>query len=308
MNALYNLLLLFLCACSSPQPPLTRFEGEAFTIPYSILIGQTLTDVQKERVQTLIDETFEKIDTVFNNWNPSSEVSRLSTLEADQTVVISDDLKGLLCEVNKIHALTEGRFDPTVAPLSMLWKKHLKQGCLPSEEECNHLRCAVGWHHIHLVGNLFSKDNSLTALDLGGIAKGYAVDLLTEALQKEGHPHLFVEWGGEIRSAGHHPTKPFWIVGILGGTTLPLHDKAIATSGNYWQSWEVDGQRYTHIIDPTTGTPLSVHPHSITSTTITAPTCTLADAYATALMLFPSKEAAHTWAVTHLPNEFCSVH
>ncbi len=164
----------------------------------------------------------------------------------------------------QLTAFTEGRFDPAFGEA------------------------------FHLEENCFWKEKNETKLDLGGVAKGYGVDLILERLQENGFHNIYVEWGGEIRVAGRHPANRPWKIAILGGEEMELNDEAIATSGSYQQNWIIDGVLYTHITDPKTQKPLTNPP--ITSASVRTPTCMEADAIATALMLIPSIKKAEDWA------------
>ena len=175
----------------------------------------------------------------------------------------------------------------------------------PSEEEIQTILPAIGWDRVHLDAGLFSKDHDLTSLDLGGIAKGYCVDLLIERLQEAGYRHLFVEWGGEVRAAGRHPQNRPWKIFIsrLGDhnpdhavAQLDLCDQAIATSGDYMQFWRVGDKVYCHIIDPKTHRPLLCSQTSIASSSVLASTCTFADGIAKVGMMFPTLAEAQQWA------------
>lgn len=264
------------------------------TIPYCVQVGDRLSDEQTVQIQRLILDTFAEVNTIYNNWNPDSEVSRLGTLAAHQSIELSEPLTAFLRFVGQVVARTEGRFDPTVEPLQRVWKEHLRKGRVPERAQLAPIAQATGWHHIHLEGSSFWKDDALTALDLGGVAKGYTVDLIAERLDQAGYASIYVEWGGEIRTIGQHPEGRAWKVGIEGLSAIELSGAAIATSGSYIQNWTITGMTYTHIIDPRTGEPL--HNCPISSVSVIAPTCAEADALATALMLFPSCAAAEAWA------------
>lgn len=265
------------------------------TIPYCVQIGGTLSEKEIASIETILLSTFSEIHQTYNNWNPDSEISKLNRLAAHQKIPLSTELASFLMYVERIVELTEGRFDPTVEPLLQLWKKCLKEGHLPPSQNLASLSSAIGWEKVHVENGIFWKEHSLTAIDLGGIAKGYAVDLLVERLRAAGYHHAYVEWGGEIRTIGQHPEQRPWKIGIQGLFSIDLVDTAIATSGSYVQNWTVDTISYTHIIDPQTKQPLQNVP--ISSVSVLAPTCVEADALATALMLFPSKVAAEKWAL-----------
>lgn len=267
------------------------------TIGYHVQIGDTLTPQQELAVSSMIQEVFSKVNLTFNNWNPESEISYLNNSPANYPVLLSQELADFLHLIDRLVAFSEGRFDPTIDPLQKIWKQKLQQGQVPSEKELESLLPAVGWEHVHLEGRFFWKDHSLTAIDLSSIAKGHAVDLLIKQLAGAGFKSLYVEWGGEIRTQGLHPSNRPWKIAIRGSDQkICLEDQALATSGNYLQKWTVKDATYTHLIDPHAKMPLLVASGVITSASVTAKTCSEADALATALMLFPSREEAIQWA------------
>lgn len=283
------LLLLILVSCQ--QPETTRLSGIAMTMPYSIIV-----DEKGNGADQVIQETFHKVDRIYNKWNPASELSRLNQLEAYTQIEISSELAALLHLTGEVHHLSDGRFDPTIEPLQALWKAYLEKGELPPKSEVKTVQRFVGWDRVHLEGRLFWKEQNETALDLSGIAKGLAVDLLVENLQAAGYENVFVEWGGEVRAAGNHPTGRPWMVGIrFREGAVPLEGQALATSGNYFQFWEVDGKAFTHILDPRTGVPLTYPAGDTATTSVRAPTCALADAVATVALMCRTPEELAWW-------------
>lgn len=317
MKSFYFLISLFCfflilefasCSKKSSEEPIL-FSGNEMTIDYRILIGHSLNTSDKQHVLEIIRDTFDEVNLVYNKWNPESELSRLNRLEEGIQVPISQELEKLLFLTDQIVTLTEGRFDPTIEPLQALWKKYLNQGKVPPLNEIRLIERAIGWNKIHFGQGYFYKDTSATSLDLGGIAKGYCIDLLTERLNQKGFKNVYVEWGGEIRATGEHPSKRPWTVFIshLGNpdpqkaiAILSLHDQAIATSGDYLQNWIVENEEgekisYYHIIDPRTFYPLKMAAQKIASASIVASTCAFADGLATAAMMFPSVSLAQDW-------------
>lgn len=306
------LLSFILISCQESKqikPSLTQFSGRVMTIDYRISVGGPLSGQDLQRIEEIIASTFETVNSVFNNWNPDSEISKLNLLAANTPLLLSEELYEFLILTSRVVELTQGRFDPTVQPLHALWKKNLMQGKRPSQAEINEISSAVGWHHIHLEQGWFYKDDARTAIDLGGIAKGHAVDLLALALEKNGYHNVLVDWGGEIRALGNHPSGRHWTIFIsnLGSVDpenalakLDMDDLAIATSGDYLQNWTLEDPQgklitYTHIIHPQSKTPLIASGNSIASASVAASSCMLADALATALMLFASPEEAESW-------------
>jgi thiamine biosynthesis lipoprotein len=312
--SLIFIALLFSCSNqSAPNAQIypdntTHFNGQAMTIDYHIIVGNPLNSSAISTIQNIILSTFQEVDSTYNKWNPSSELSRLNQLKADQEVTLSPALAIFLTQVQLIVDLSEGRFDPTIEPLQKLWKDKLKKGLIPTDTEIAAIQPSIGWNKIHINNGIFSKDHDKTALDLGGIAKGLCVDLLVEQLTSQGFKDVYVEWGGEIRCQGKHPSDRDWTVFIsrLGNTDpsqaitlLPLHNSALATSGDYLQHWTIlkdDLTTYFHIFDPKGLHPLESSMESIASASVQAPSCAFADGLATAAMMFGSVIEAEAWA------------
>lgn len=266
-------------------------------IAYHITVGHRLSPEQRAELEQLIEEKIETIDAIYNNWNPQSEISMLNCLAADERVAPKEELYALLEQIDRLHKLTGGRFDPTIEPLQRLWKSRMRQDLSPEESELEALRGALGWEKVHLEKGIFWKDHALTAIDLGGIAKGLFVDLLIEELAKRGYSHLYVEWGGELRVLGGHPSGRPWRIALQIGPSLELKEGAIASSGDCYQRWTIGSTTYTHLFNPLSLTPLTTD-HPLQASSVLAPTCLVADAYATALMLFPSSTEALAWAAS----------
>lgn len=295
-SALIFLLLLGACSTSN-EKGLRSFQGIAMTIPYEIKVETT---VPAEKIQNTILQTFEEVNSHYNKFNPQSELSLINRLKAHQLFHITTGMKELLRETERFVALTDGYFDPTVETVAFLWKQAISQGSLPQEEALESLRHAVGWGTLHIDGDTISKDYDETALDLGGIAKGFTVDLLYQRLKESGAKHLYVEWGGEIRVSKEHPEGRPWKVAVdtpdLPDTlvTLELSDASVATSGDYAQSYAlVDEKGYTrhyfHLIDPKTLRLLENRQGSPLHISVRASSCTEADAIATYLLLLKAK-------------------
>lgn len=292
----YLFLLVFCISCQSRSSH--HFEQERFGMHFCAVIAHPLNNNEIQKLETLFDSIFLTVDNVYNNWNPDSELSLLNKLPAHEKVQISPELSALLHAAQDIYLLSKGKFDPTIEPLQQLWKKYLRAQAIPPQEQIDLLLPAIGWNHVHLEGNLFWKDHPLTAIDVGGISKGYAIDCLANALFEQGYRNFYLEWGGEVRTVGQHVEGRPWRVGIKGMAAVEQENAALATSGDYYQCWDVDGVTYFHIFDPITKKPLVKTSSSIVTTCVQAPSCTLADGLATVLMLFPSPEEAANWAST----------
>lgn len=291
-----KLMLLLICISSCQKAPhkkvdpCTHFMGKSMTLPYHLTIGKTLSNNEQNQIQTVIDQTFADIHKTFDNWNPDSEISKLNLAPKEAHIPLSPQMQDLLALCGQIVSLSGGRFDPTIEPLAQLWQNDEK----PNQEAVQAACDSIGWNHISIHNGILKKDCDGTRLDLCGISKGIFIDWLVERLQKLGYHDLIVEWAGEIRAIGHHPDNRDWAVPVDPRFTMnkqkiapiPLRDCAMAVSGNSCRN----------IVDPLTAAPPELTAYSIASAMVLAPTCALADALATAAMLFHNRKEAETWA------------
>ena len=190
--------------------------------------------------------------------------------------------------------LTGGAFDITVGPLVDAWgfgpPGH--PPAAPAEADLARLRDQVGWQQVAVdaAGSTIRKRAPRVSADLSALAKGYAVDQVAELLAREGFSNHLVEVGGEVRAGGRSARDETWRVGIERPSagppavyrTVALSGQALATSGDYRNTYLLDGLRVSHTIDPHTGRPVT---HALASTSVIDPLCVRADAIATALMV-----------------------
>jgi thiamine biosynthesis lipoprotein len=219
------------------------------------------------------------IDTDMSTYKPDSEISRVNAQAAKGPVKIGSELFGLLETALEYSRITEGAFDITYASVGFMYdfRAHHR----PTDQQINAALPAVNYHHVLLdrATSTVRFSQPGVRIDLGGIAKGYAVDRGIEILQKNGIRHALVSAGGDSRIIGDRFGKP-WIVGIRHPdhkdvviARLPLVDTAISTSGDYERYYDENGVRYHHIIDPRTGHSAS----AVRSATVLAPTATRTD-------------------------------
>ena len=238
-----------------------------------------------------------KVDASLSMFNPQSCISRINRNETDEADT-------MLCEVLslsfRINRATNGAFDPTVAPLVNAWGFGFKSGQLPDSLQIDSLRALVGLSSIKLTEGKVTKANPLSILDFSAIAKGYGVDRAAEVLRSHGIKNFMVEIGGEVVTEGVNDKGEVWRIGINkpddDSTSIntelqdiiALSGKAIATSGNYRNYYIQDGRKIAHTINPKTGYPAQ---QDILSSTVLAPTCAEADAFATAFMVLGLEKA-----------------
>ena len=238
-----------------------------------------------------------KVDASLSMFNPQSTISKINRGETDEV----DEMLSEVLELSfTIYKATNGAFDPTVAPLVNAWGFGFKSGQMPDSTQVDSLLALVGLSHIHLDGNKLTKDNPLSILDFSAIAKGYGVDRAAQVLRDHDIKDFMIEIGGEIVTEGVNEKGEPWRIGInkpdddSTSTNTELQDvielsgKAIATSGNYRNYYIKDGRKIAHTINPKTGYPAQ---KDILSSTVIAPTCAEADAFATAFMVLGTEGA-----------------
>lgn len=289
---------------------LATFQGVAMTMPYQVSVEAPLTDKQSADCEAVIAKVFKRINDVFNCWNPRSQLSIFNAFHSTTPMAIEPDLFALLSMVHDVNFISHGLYDPSIITVSRLWRQYLKNGTIPPHHVRKPAEDAVGWSQIKLLPpNKISKISPELQLDLGSIAKGYAVDLICEDLRRLNFKHIFVEWAGEVRVLGGHPTHRDWVVGIKTPrkrdygflAKIDLLDGAIATSGHdelFWLAVDENGQThsFSHLIHPLSKTPLYIEHREILSCTVLAPTCMLADSLSTAGLLTNQVDEATSWA------------
>jgi thiamine biosynthesis lipoprotein len=226
------------------------------------------------------------VDGMMSLHKPDSELARLNSLAYRQPVVVSSNLFHVIQQALAIARRTSGAFDPTLRPLVDLWGFLWKDYRLPHPRKIRDALARVGHEWVELDearrSVRFLKEG--LSIDLGGIAKGYAVDRAVETLRALGWTNAMVRAGGDLRVMGSSEKAAQWEVQLedpaKGGarTRVYLGDAALSTSGSYENFFEIDGRRYSHLLDPRTGWPVE----GVVACTVTAPTCLESDAWATA--------------------------
>ncbi len=237
-------------------------------------------------VQRVLAE-YRRIDARMSTYRADSEISRINRTAATGAVEASDELIDLLRRSVDLSALSAGAFDITYESVGYLYD--FRAGQRPSAEEIDVRLGAIDYRHIVLdsAARTIAFARAEVRINLGGIAKGYAVARGAEILRAAGVEHALLNAGGDTRVLGDRRGQP-WIVGIRHPraddevvTRLPLVDEAISTSGDYERFFEEAGRRYHHIINPTTGTPTE----GILSVTVIGPDATMTDGLSTTLFV-----------------------
>jgi len=260
------------------------------------VIEITLLSEDEEAARKAALQAFQeikRIEQLMSPWIGTSDVSRLNRSAGKDWVKVSPETFDVIKRSQKISGLSEGAFDITIAPLTQIWRKARERGVPPSPEEIKKFLGLVNFRNISTRsgGKVFLKEKGM-AIDLGGIAKGYAVDSAFEILTSLGYKTLIVNAGGDLRAGGLKINAP-WSIGIQNPrsaekvmATISVSDSAIATSGDYEKFFFYQGKRYHHILNPKTGFPAD----GCQSVTILSKDGMTADGLATAVfVLGPEK-------------------
>lgn len=304
-------LLLLLAACEQQQPEISpeiiKFSGPTMGTSYVVTLAHPPETLSRENAQKRVDAVLATVNAQMSTYREDSELSRVNASSANTWTPISAELLTLLKRASELNSETQGSFDVTIGPVVNLWGfgPEAKTSTLPSSEAIAKQLELVGLKNIVLRDTppAVNKRRDKVYIDLSAIAKGYGVDQVASALEKLGATDYLVEVGGELRGQGKNVEGQPWRVAVekpIAGQrsielVVNLSNMGMATSGDYRNFFQVDGQRYSHTIDPRTGRPVT---HDLRAVTVLAPLAADADALATALLVMGTK-AGFDYAKTH---------
>ena len=298
---LFIWLLIFLIVPSRSE---ISINGETMGTTYEVKIQQEYPH-NLDMISKDIDSILTVINQSMSTYIPNSEISLINKNSTpDYLFNLSDDFKYVLEKSLEYYILTEGAFDVTVRPLLKLWGfKGETIYKIPESSVIKDVLKYVGSDNILSKFNKFSKKHPKLELDFGAIAKGYAVDKISDYLLQAGYLIHYVEIGGEITCKGRD-----WNIQIAypqflstkGFKILKLNDKAVATSGTYNQSMKVDGFEYSHIFDSRVGRPVK---NNVVSVTVISDKCIDSDALSTSLKVLGKEKGLEV--VNSIDNMEC---
>lgn len=244
--------------------------------------------------QEAIEEAFDairEVDQLMSTYKPESEISILNRQGQNH---VSLQTSRIIQEAIKFSEVTNGAFDITCRPLINLWKRAKKEEKIPTLKEIEEARSLVSYKKIILQGDLVEFQEPGMQIDLGGIAKGWAVDKAVQTLKKRGVRAALVNAGGDLFALGKRGLWKKWDVGIQNPrdeekilSTIEVNNRGVATSGDYRRYFTLEGRRFSHIVDPRTGETVEDVPMSVT---VVAPDATTADALATGIFVLGPEE------------------
>lgn len=292
---IHSIVISIICLVLYSAPALSewhRFTYTAMTTPISLVFWEN----DQHRAQVIRRKVFDEFDQIeqqMSRYIESSELSELNRSAYLAPMAVSDSLYTLIRSAMAISQMSRGAFDITFASVGYLYD--FRKGLRPKRDEIDRLLPLLNFQHIHLDDQAhtihFRKQGTL--IDLGGIAKGYAVDRGIHILMQQGVEFAHLSAGGDMRLLGDKRGKP-WIIGIKNprdntkqSILLPLSNTAISTSGDYERFFiDQNGERVHHILSPKTGKPAQ----GIRSVTILAQDTVTSDGLSTAVFVLGVKE------------------
>lgn len=295
-NAMGCLMLLALCACSPSEPDtqeVSVLRGETMGTTWEVkIVGEVPASLHKK-----VEEGLLQINAEMSTYIEGSQIRVFNAAGSNDVVRVGTHFQKVLAAALDWSERTGGAFDPTLDPLINAWGFGYADVPLqePSALELQHALARCGAYWIHLEGDGIRKGHEGVELNLGAVAKGYAVDWIAEQIAEQGVENYYVEIGGEVRCGGERAGGGPWRIGIempMAGAqgvfrAVEIENMALATSGDYRNFRKVGDQWVAHILDPRTGKPVK---HRVASVTVYAEACMDADAVATALYVMGDAE------------------
>jgi len=287
---------VLISACESPSDRLPEYElaGQTMGTSYSVKLVAPDENVDRIGLGEKLHERLVYIDGSMSTYDTNSELSRFNAAGSTDWISVSAELCRVISSALELSSRTDGAFDITVGPLVHLWGFG-PDGAVsepPADDQITVARSRIGFEKVHTDCRVpaIKKDQTDIYVDLSAFAKGYAVDQSAELLDANNIANYLVEIGGELRVRGHNAAGNPWAIAVekpLDDTrevqsVMSLTNSAVATSGDYRNFFEFDGNRYSHTIDPRSGRPVA---HAAAAVTVVAESAADADALATALLV-----------------------
>jgi thiamine biosynthesis lipoprotein len=296
---IYITFLISACENISPKVSPFIYSGAIMGTSFSIKASQLPKGVEVKQLQKLIKTRLDEINQSMSTYLDDSELSLINNNHTLQKQGVSVELFKVLSTAKKVSKKSAGAFDITIGPLVNLWGfgSDGMRFKAPNKIKIQELLAKTGDNYYLLNQEKLSiqKIQANLSLDLSALAKGYAVDEAALVLEQQGIHDYMVEIGGELRLKGSNSQGNKWRIAVEKPTinkrelhkVLAITNTAMATSGDYRNFFEQDGQRFSHTIDPRTGYPVT---HKLASVTVLHASSMVADAWATALMVLGSEQ------------------
>ena len=285
------LFFLFIFGCSNKSESKHLISGLTMGTTYNITILGNVEN--KTKLKTNLEEILDSVNICFSTYIDNSEISKINNYDTG-LIELSKDFSYVLRKALYYCDISNGKYDITISPLVKLWGfESFNDVKVPENNLVVEQLTNIGYKKIHLSNNFLVKQNKKIQIDLNSIAKGFAVDRISEFLYNNGFKNHLVEIGGELKSSIYGDSTKKWIIGIQNPQNssvikkINLLNMSMATSGTYNNFFEINGVQYSHLINPITGFPIN---HQTVSATVISKECIDSDALATVLMtMMPSE-------------------
>ena len=287
--AIIAISILMIASCSDKPLAVAHLQGQTMGTTYNVKYVLAEGEKEVEGLQEEIDAELVNINKLMSTYDTTSELSRFNQYRYSDNFEVSKETLTVVNEALRLARLSDGVLDVTVGPLVNLWGfgPNKRPEKVPTQADIDAVRDYVGYEKLSTTPTGLMKANPMLYVDLSTIAKGYGVDEVAAILDAHHLQHYLVEIGGEMRVKGERGDGSEWLIAIEKPVTteravqkvVSIGTNAIATSGDYRNYYEEDGKRYSHLIDPNTGSPIT---HDLVSVTVVNPSSMIADGLATA--------------------------
>ena len=301
-----------LCGCRAAiteSRHVVSLAGSTMGTRYSIRFVATGGPTDYRTLHAQVEAELQTINQQMSTYIASSELSQFNSAEPNRWQTVSEGVISVIERSLQLGEQTAGALDVTIGPLVTLWNfgpgRDARPMTAPSASDVLAARQRTGSQHLGLRHDPPALKKSVAGLeiDLSAVAKGYAVDVLAALFDGRDIGDYMIEIGGEVRCRGRRADQRPWQIGIerpdkagrVVQRVIPVDNMSLATSGDYRNYYEVDGQRYSHLLDPATGRPVA---HQLASVTVVDQACLTADGLATALLVM-GPDKGYLWADEH---------
>ena len=293
--------LALFASCSSEPARVHAFSGPTMGSTYEVkVVGASK---QAHVARDIVERELQAFDLAFSNWRDDSEIARVNAHRGDAPLEVSERFADVLRTALRVASATDGAFDPTVKPLSDLYRAARQAPDKPfSEDALTEAAALVGHRLVTIDGLQLTKARPGVQLDLDGIVAGAAADAIAAHLEGVGVSSFYLQITGEVLCRGSKPDGSPWRIGVVDPSSsegeqaavvaLPLRDAALCSSGDYRNQAVVGGEVMHHVFDPRTGRNPA---HRVVSASVLASSCAVADALGTALMVLAPEDLEQAW-------------
>ena len=295
------LIALFNLSCSSEKYYNAEIKGNTMGTFYFIEVIDVPVEIKIKKIELEIKNSLIKVNKILSNWDEESEISIINKIDKTKAIKISDELNEVFRTANEINIRSNGFFDLTLDPIIELWGfgyRGKQMEIIPTDKQIKKALSLIGQKSFlknDFANNELTKKIKNLKINLSSIGKGYGIDLIGRKLDQLGIKNYIINIGGDILTKGYNSKKENWVIGIenpnlkekLIKEIVNITNKGLATSGDYKNFFTKNGNRYSHIINPKTGKPIT---HSTKSVTVIHENSTKADGWATAFLVLGSSE------------------